>query len=228
MVTLTSCQQALNLIPSLSSGVYTLTSNAVPTWCEFENGNGWALIMKMSGFQTTFSWASSLWTNQVAYNTSAVYAGLDTSEYKSSLYWQLPFSFVRVGFLGSRSNNVISWASFPFSASSLHACIADGVTRLIPLDRNAWKNLVGGGSLQLNCNRSGFNVQSDGAYDTKARLGILGNEQNECNSPDSRIGFGAQGTNCGMDNTNSVGNECICGGDNGEIHYKAYGFIMVR
>ncbi len=184
-------------------------------------------MMKVNGNLQTFAWSSAYWSSLTSYNDNAVLLGLDTTEFKSSFYGNLPFTHVRVGFAGSRSNNLINWASFAYSANSLYACIADGVYRPVPLDRAAWKEVVGSGSLQINCNQSGFNSASGGG-DLKIRLGILGNNENECSSPDSRIGIGGQGTYCGCDNTNSCGNEAMCSGDLGDVHYKAYGFIMVR
>jgi len=48
-----------------------------------------------------------------------------------------------------------------------------------------WKTLIGSqASLQRNCNKEGFNVAIG-----KARIGIVGNNENDCNSCDSRIGF---------------------------------------
>ena len=59
------------------------------------------------------------------------------------------------------------------------------------LGRTAWKDLVAGASLQPNCNAEGFNLVSGGDYQA-VRLGILGNNENDCGTSDSRIGFGGQ------------------------------------
>ena len=98
--------------------------------------------------------------------------------------------------------------------------------RSINFDRNAWKSLCNG-SLQPYCNRSGFNTYTDGVY-FRTRLGIVSNEQNDCSSCDSRLGFGGVGNNCGCDYYNSSGNEAFCGTDNGEFHYYAWGYILVK
>jgi len=225
--TLSSCQHAINLIPGLPSGVYTLTANNYQSWCEFENGNGWTLILKAHN-SGNFHYDNALWYNTASFNEGSVTAGLDGQEYKSPLYWQLPFSQVRVGMSGSRSGNKINWGVFAYSASHLHACIADGNTRGISFDRNQWKAVVGSGSLQSNCNRSGFNIRDDCGYGMGQRLGIFGNNEGECCSPDSRIGFGGKGSNCGVDGSMYTGNGATCGADNGEFNYKANGYIMVR
>ena len=49
-------------------------------------------------------------------------------------------------------------------------------------------------SFQNNCNREGFNVESDsGSSWPKARIGILFNNEDDCRTCDSRIGFGFGG-----------------------------------
>jgi hypothetical protein len=232
MQDISSCQQGKNLVSAMSSGTYTLKigSTSVNAWCEMEGSNAWMLILKMDGTKTTFIFESSYWSNTAAYNEGDVVNGLARNEYKSSLYWLASFSQVRVGFYGSRTGSGINWGTFSYSASSLYACIADGAYRSASFDRNTWKSLVGSGSLQYNCNKSGFNVRCENlSYSQNVRLGILTNNEGECVSPDSRLGFGGSGTNCGTDNNNSVGNECTCTCDNGEpFSYKAFGYIMVR
>jgi len=76
-------------------------------------------------------------------------------------------------------------------ADSLHSLIADEEYRATSLGRNTWKTLIGSqGSLQTNCNKEGFNTVSRLRDYSKARVGILGNENNGCKTCDSRIGFG--------------------------------------
>ena len=59
--------------------------------------------------------------------------------------------------------------------------------------RARWLNLVPGGGLQSNCNKEGFNSVVSALTTAKVRIGILGNEQNDCNSPDTVIGIGIGG-----------------------------------
>lgn len=111
------------------------------------------------------------------------------------------------------------------AASSLHSLIADGQYRKTSLGRDAWKSLVAEASLQQNCNREGFNAVSDLSNHSKARIGILGNNENDCKSSNSRIGFGTAGYPA---NTNSCGNVAKYGGDNGDKWIKAMGYIFVQ
>ena len=111
-------------------------------------------------------------------------------------------------------------------ANSLYSLIADGQYRTTPLGRNTWKTLIGSGaSLQLNCNKEGFNAVSTVAANSKARIGLIGNNQNNCNTCDSRIGFGTGGK---PDDSNTCGNEASGNADNGERDIKAMGYILIQ
>ena len=60
---------------------------------------------------------------------------------------------------------------------------------------------------------------------SKARIGFLGNNENDCGTCDSRIGFGTGGTH---DDSNTCGNEAVAEADNGDKHIKAMGYILVQ
>jgi len=111
-------------------------------------------------------------------------------------------------------------------ANSLYSLIADGIYRRTSLGRNTWKTLIGlQASLQTNCNKEGFNAAGSGQGSSKARIGFLGNNGNDCVTPDSRIGFGTGGYH---DDSNTCGNEATHSGDNGDKHIKAMGYILVH
>ena len=112
------------------------------------------------------------------------------------------------------------------TADSLLSLIADGQFRTTSLGRDTWKMLLGSqGSLQRNCNREGFNVAGKGQWNPKARIGILGNNEDDCISCDSRIGFGTGGH---PDETNTCGIEAQSGPDNGNRHIKTMGYIFIQ
>ena len=71
----------------------------------------------------------------------------------------------------------------------------------------------------------GFNAVGSRKASAKARIGILGNQQNDCLSCNSRIGFGTGGS---PDDSNTCGNEATLHGDNGDKHIKAMGYILVH
>ena len=111
-------------------------------------------------------------------------------------------------------------------ADSLHSLIADGQYRATSLGREKWKELIGSqGSLQYNGNKEGFNFVCSWSGYSKARIGIVSNNEDECDSCNSRIGFGTAGR---PDNLNTCGNEAYAFPDNGDKHIKAMGYILVQ
>jgi len=120
----------------------------------------------------------------------------------------------------------LKFTRISMDANSLYSLIADGHYRGTSLGRNTWKSLIGSqASLQTNCNKEGFNVRSQRPSHAKARIGILGNNENDCITSDSRIGFGKGGYH---DDNNTCGNEAAAAADNGDKHIKAMGYILVQ
>ena len=173
--------------------------------------------------QNTFHYNSHLWSNKADFNLPGGKTGLDTHETKLPTYWNTPFNKICLGMkIGQQFKSVV----INHQARSLYSLIADGKYRATSLGRNTWKNLIGSrASLQPNCNKEGFNAIGASTGHSKARIGILGNEQNECRSPDSRIGFGTGGH---PDDSSTCGNDAISGGDNGDKNIKAMGYILVQ
>ena len=173
--------------------------------------------------QKTFHYNSKLWSNKVDFNLPGGKTGLDTHETKLPTYWNTPFNKICLGMkIGQQFKSVV----INHQARSLYSLIADGKYRATSLGRNTWKKLIGSrASLQLNCNGEGFNVLSINTIFSKARIGIVGNNENDCGSADSRIGFGTGGNH---DDSNTCGNEAIAQGDNGDQHIKAMGYILVQ
>ena len=108
----------------------------------------------------------------------------------------------------------------------MYSLIADGKYRASSLGRNTWKSLLGAqGSLQSNFNKEGFNAVGRSDYQqSRARIGILGDDRNDCGNCDSRVGFGTAGK---PDNSNTCGNEATYFPDNGNKHIKAMGYILL-
>ena len=111
-------------------------------------------------------------------------------------------------------------------ANSLYSLIADGIWRASSLGRNEWKKLIGAqGSLQLNCNKEGFNAVGTSSHHSKARIGYIANDQHHCRSCDSRIGFGTGGH---PNNSNTCGNAALHSSDNGDRDIRAMGYILAQ
>ena len=60
---------------------------------------------------------------------------------------------------------------------------------------------------------------------SKARIGIIANENNDCHSCDSRIGFGRGEF---PDDLNTCGNAALHSADNGNMFIKSMGYILVQ
>lgn len=113
------------------------------------------------------------------------------------------------------------------NATSLFSLIADGIYRATSLGRDKWKSLIGtDASLQLYCDKEGFNTVGFRTETAKARIGFLGNNQKHCGLCDSRIGFGTGGT---PDDSGTCGNEAADRySDNGPKSIKTMGYILVQ
>ena len=115
------------------------------------------------------------------------------------------------------------------NACSLYALIADGTEKCLTnnLGPKAWKKLIGKeASLQKRCNREGFNLKSPN-YHSEARIGIISNQEDDCATPDSRIGFGIGGYPNGHNTCGNVAS-ALYDPDNGGKDITAMGYILVQ
>ena len=166
---------------------------------------------------------SNLWSNKETFNVTGGETGFDTKETKLPTYWNTSFSKIC---LGMKIDQQINFVVINKQADSLYSLIADGQYRNTSLGRNTWKTLIGSqASLQTGCNKEGFNALSLRSCCSKARIGILGNNDDNCNTCDSRIGFGTGGW---PDDASTCGNQACCGGDNGDKSIEVMGYIMVH
>ena len=171
--------------------------------------------------QRTFHYDSDFWENNKEFNLPGGETGFDSQETKLPTYWETPFSKIC---LGMKYGQQIKYIVVNKQADSLYSLIVDGQHRATSLSREKWKSLLGPqGSLQHHCNMEGFNAVGTGR--AKARIGIVANQENGCNSCDSRIGFGTGGVH---DDSNTCGNEAVHSPDNGDKHIKAFGYILVQ
>ncbi|KAL9953464.1 hypothetical protein ACROYT_G040886 [Oculina patagonica] len=166
--------------------VYCVVSNIGMGPC---GGGGWTLVMKIDGTKETFKYSSDLWTNNETFNLAGGESGFDFQETKLPTYWSTPFSKICLGMKipGEATTNFIVINQ---AADSLYSLIADGQHRPTSLGHDTWKTLLASQNrLQRNCNREGFNAHV--TVNLKARIGIYGNNEDDCNTCDSFVGFGA-------------------------------------
>ncbi|XP_044181544.1 protein crumbs-like [Acropora millepora] len=227
-----SCNEIFQNQTRTKSQVYTLMlgSRNISVYCfmgDFGCGSGgWTLVMKTDGTKSTFNYSSPFWSDRLVYNLPGGMTGFDGQETKLPSYWETQFSKLC---LGMRNGSTTRFVVIQQSANSLYALIADGTYRAVSLGRNKWKSLIGPqASLQVNCNKEGFNVVCEGIAESqysRARIGIIANEQNDCSSCDSRIGYGTGGL---QDDSNTCGNVAKHSADNGDKYIKAMGYILVQ
>ena len=136
--------------------------------------------------QTTFLYNSSFWTNKETWNVDVGLDGLAQNETKLASYHNTPFTKLC---LGMTRNSVTNWILINYSGSSLYSLIADDKYNNTNIGRAEWVSLINGASLQHHCSMEGFNVKIL-EHNVKLRLGIAGNNEENCDSCDSVIGFG--------------------------------------
>ena len=149
---------------------------------------------------------------------------MDTNETKLPTYWNTPFNKICLGMKVGHDKQFKS-VVINRQARSLYSLIKDGEHRATSLGCDTWKELIGSqASLQTNCNKEGFNVLC-GVSNSKARIGIVANNQDDCGYCGSRIGFGTGGF---PDYSNTCGNVAPLQSDNGRQRIKAMGYILVQ
>jgi hypothetical protein len=223
-----SCAAILAANSSAETKVYWLDPDgssgpvaAFEALCDMTTaGGGWTLVIKVSGSSTVLSYDAALWTNTATLNAAST--GSEVAEAKLSSFNTLPFKDVLVRMVDGAPRNL----TLNFAAQTSMRAMMAGSYVPTAKGRDAWKGLMASGSLQPYCNLEGVNAVCNG--ETRVRIGIVANQENDCGSCDSRIGFGGAGVNCGQDGSNSCGNEATCGPDNGDRHTKAFGYIFVR
>ncbi|MBL8603385.1 MAG: hypothetical protein JNK72_15780 [Myxococcales bacterium] len=221
----TSCSQVNRTTPT---GLFRVDPDgtgpisAYDAFCEMTaNGGGWSLALKADGRATTFSYDAGYWTNTALLNNTVLNNSFTESKYP--IFVNSPFNQVMLqmntgGSFNALTQNVSAYAS-------LQALFGSGTYVGSTAGRNNWLALLPNASLQPNCNREGFN--NNLTYQ-RIRFGILGNNENDCASPDSRIGIGGNGNYCGSLDDLSVGQTARCGGSNGDTDIRSFGYMFVR
>ena len=179
----------------------------------------------MTTRQSDFSYDSSYWTNKETYAVEDGLEGLTEKPTKLASYWNTPFENLC---LGMKVKNVTKWIEVHHRAMSLYDVVANGMFKQTKAGKNTWKSLIGHSYMQENCNKEGFNFNKvyKLAY-VKVRIGLVGNNEYDCNTPNSCIGFGISARKFGgVVQSTSCGNLRYCCGQNSDI--AAYGFLLIK
>jgi hypothetical protein len=221
----TSCASLLQLDPQAVSGIYTLQGQAgqgksapFQTFCEMlGDGGGWTLALKVDGADPESGYDGAVWTSADVSGTVA----LDTQPGKTLAFSTLTVHELRVGM---RVQGVVRWLVLPLQGTSLQALFSAGKPVSTELGAAAWEKLLDPGSVQSNCLLEGLNVVPQGGG--RVRVGITGNNEDDCGSDDSWLGLGGGGA-CGVTKTTG-GNVACWYPDHGDANVAAIGYLMVR
>jgi hypothetical protein len=92
--------------------------------------------------------------------------------------------------------------------------------------------LINGSHLQANCNKQGFNIKLKSPTNEYIllRFGLVANNENECSTCDSWIGFGAKYHGCNKHVQMACGNRVVCATAAGHavVEKPAFGYILVQ
>lgn len=191
----TSCRVIHEKSPAAKNGTFTIDPDAggaiapFSVFCEMSaDGGGWTLALKVDGAKSTFAYDAAIWTNDDTLNPTST--NTDLVEAKMRSFSTVPFNQVRIGMseAGTKRFTVLD-----VTRASLRDAFSAGRISTTG-GRDAWLKLVEAPVLQANCNDEGFNIEHSGGIAPRVRIGIIGNEQTDCATPDSYIGIGGEHT----------------------------------
>ena len=140
---------------------------------------------------------------------------------KLASYWNTQFAKICIG-MKKGDHRSIKWIGINHEANSLFEVIANRKFTETSIGRKHWKSLISGSTLQTYCNKEGFNINP--GRKTHVRIGLVANNENDCHSCNSGIGFGASVRGCG-ENVKDIacGNVYKC-----VSHLPVFGYILVQ
>ncbi len=199
------------------------------SWCDLSEAGsatqggasgGWTLVLEVDGGSADAAWAAPLWTEATATSAASLWPSKENARHGG--YATLPVQQVRVGMVvGGVTRTLVLDAKGP----NLRALLT-GKPLATKADLLQWQALLPQGSLQSYCHSQGLAVvASNGA---KVRIGILGNNENDCASVDSWLGLGAAPVVCGQKGVPSAGNVACWNPDHGPANLAATAWVMVR
>ena len=195
-----SCLDVLEQNISAVDGVYwidPLNTGSFSVYCDMStSGGGWTLLLKSSG-DSYLNYENPLWTDSNLYNESSV--DTSSSNAKFSSFLQLDIREM-MGCFPTQGNHCI-FAEFG-NQTTAQEIFTGGSQQM----GAGWNNQsYSGWSWQPNCHYLGINTPY--CY-RRARFGFTANQENDCSSNDTAIGFGL--ASCGANSSENLGSGNLC------------------
>ena len=155
-------------------------------WCDMtHDGGGWTLMMKVTG-DGTFQYTSPLWENTATFGDLTASLGADNVKYDA--FNRLPVQEMRGCLQGPHLNCFTGDLHNPVT---LQTVFSSG-TRVFAIDQDTMSEAPRDFYLQPNCRRFQTNRSAD--YH-QIRFGFTANNEADCATNDTAIGFGSGYTN---------------------------------
>jgi hypothetical protein len=189
-----------NFTGTTTSDYYWIKINGTPrqVYCDMSGSQAYVLAMRLGSNTNTFGYDSGYWTNTSGLNNTS--NPLQSTEIKNEHVWTgIPIDTLRITASTSASSYTANSRTFSgFGGNTLYQVFNQGTNIYdgnIALGRSGWhswfQSSTGSASSTFDnqpyCNQDRINC--DYSY-AKARIGLTMNNENDCNSNDSAIGFG--------------------------------------
>lgn len=221
-----SCKTIYQTDTTASSGVRWLHPTALPApvsaHCDHTAGGGWTLVLKTQGKNKDFAYAGKNWGEKPT--KSVPNPGPEAGEALLPTYWSVPVQEIRVVMFRKKVRREVVMNA---KGASLHALIQAKKPTPTTAGLAAWKQLIIDGSLQKSCHTEGINTGTPNGSG-RVRIGIMGNQENNCASPDSWLGVGGIEKMCGGSKGVFSGNIACYGADKGNRWVAVPTWVYVR
>jgi hypothetical protein len=231
-----NCREIDEAKSNPASKVYTLDPrgnqgpDAFKTYCEMDReGGGWTLALKADGGTDAFDYSSNRWTSDSVFHPER--PGFNQQQAKLDSFSHVGFQEVLVGM---NDDGQWEWLSFELSKRYNSLLNAFRTNKHLspaspPPSLSDWENLVSNADMQDNCRRQGLNASEGESNDkSRARIGHIANNEDDCEDPDSTIGIGIFGEGNSVTSKYSVGHFRSYDFDQDPVNIEAFGAVFVR